>query len=387
MAQKQYIKHLWEEEGQSLREISRRTGLSFQTVQKYAYQEDWTPNSPIEKNANPDRYPVLGPYLHVIDEWLENDRREPRKQRHTATRIYRRLQSEHGYTGGLTSVKEYVRKRKRLMYENNAGYLPLGHPKGHSQIDFGQFKYYDVLGRDQLGYALIVSFPYSNAAFMQVFKSENQECLLEGMKRIFAHIDGAPICVKADNMTTAVAHILEDGRRELSEGFARFMLHYRFRAEFCNPGARNEKGNVENKVGYGRRNFLVPIPAIEDFEAFNQALLDRCEEDMVRLHYKHGVTIRELWKVEQTKLYSLPEHEYHIFRYEMARVNNYGFVLVDTKVDEDGYETLYEYDLANKLAKISYSDGKTVELGYNPVWNFSRICRTSRTIAHLLRPN
>jgi len=330
MAQKQYIKHLWEEEGKSLREISRQTGLCFQTVQKYAYQEDWTPEQAKEKASNPDKYPVLGPYLKIIDEWLENDRREPRKQRHTAKRIFHRLQQEHGYLGGYSSVKQYVRKCKRLLYEGNVGYLPLGQPKGHSQIDFGQFKYYDVVGRDQFGYALTISFPYSNAAFVQVFKSENQECLLEGMKRIFTHIGATPIRLKADNMSTAVTHILEDGKRELSEGFARFMLHYRFHAEFCNPAAGNEKGHVENKVGYNRRNFLVPIPAIEDFDAFNQSLLGRCEEDMDRVHYKHGVTIRELWKKEQAHLLSLPEHEYHVFRYETARVNNYGCILVDT---------------------------------------------------------
>jgi len=329
MAQKQYIKHLWEEEGKSLRDISRRTGLSFQTVQKYAYQDDWTPEEAVEKEVTPERYPVLGPYLRIIDQWLERDLKEPRKQRHTAKRICDRLQEEHGYRGGYTSVKEYVRKRKRLMHETG-GYLPLGQPKAHSQIDFGQFKYYDVLGRDQLGYALTVSFPFSNAAFVQVFKSENQECLLEGMKHIFAYIGGTPIRVKADNMTTAVAHILEDGKRELSEGFARFMLHYRFGAEFCNPASGHEKGNVENKVGYGRRNFFVPIPVIEDFAAFNQTLLQRCEEDMDRVHYKHGISIQELWKTEQAALLSLPEHEYHVFRYETARVNNYGFVLVDT---------------------------------------------------------
>lgn len=331
MAQKQYIKHLWEEEGKSLREISRRTGLSFQTVQKYAYQKDWTPEQPVEKDADPSRYPVLGPYLRIIDEWLENDRREPRKQRHTATRIFHRLQKEHGYSGGYTSVKEYVRKRKRQMYESgNSGYLPLEQPKAHGQIDFWQFKYYDVLGRDQLGYALTISFPYSNAAFVQVFKSENQECLLEGMKRIFSNIGGTPVRLKADNMTTAVAHILEDGQRELSEGFARFMLHYRFQADFCNPASGNEKGNVENKVGYGRRNFLVPIPIIEDFEEFNQALFGRCEEDMNRSHYKHGITILKRWQAEQKHLLTLPEYEYYVFRYETARVNNYGCVLVDT---------------------------------------------------------
>lgn len=331
MAQKKYIKHLWENEDKSLREIARITELSFPTVQKYAYQDDWTQEAPIKKDIDPERYPVLGPYLSIIDEWLENDRKEPRKQRHTVRRIFARLQKEHGYGGSYGSVKKYVRKRKRQYQESRTqGYLPIEAPQGHAQVDFGEFKYYDSDGNAYTGHSLTVSFPYSNAAWSQVFPSENQECLLEGLKRIFAYIGGTPIRLRADNMTTAVAHILKDGEREMSEGFARFMLHYRFQADFCNPAAGNEKGNVENKVGYGRRNFLVPVPVIDDFDAFNRQLFQWCDEDLDRDHYKHGISLRQLWSEDQKQLLTLPEHEYRVFRYETVRINNYGCVTVDT---------------------------------------------------------
>jgi len=258
MAQKEYIKHLFENEEKSLREIARITKLSFQTVKKYAYMEDWNDNQ--LPNVTPSRYPVLEAFIPLINQWLQEDLKQPRKQRHTVTRIHHRLMKEHDFTGSYSTVKKYVQKKKFLMKQRSDGYLPLAQPKGHAQIDFGSFKYFDTKGMDQTGYALTITFPYSNKGYTLAFKGQNQECLLEGMKLIFEHIGGVPINLKADNMSTAVAQVGHGKNRVLTEGFTRFMLHYRFKASFCNPAAGNEKGNVENKVGYSRRNFFVPVP-------------------------------------------------------------------------------------------------------------------------------
>lgn len=328
MAQIQYIKHLYENEEKSLLEIAKNTGHNYRTIMKYAYKEDWSAEKP--PNTEPESYPVLGDFIPTIDEWLETDRKIPRKQRHTAWRVFTRLQAERGYDGSYSSVKRYMRKKKFAMKLAAAGFLPLAQPKAHGQIDFGAFLYYDHLGLDRQGYALTISFPYSNKGFTQVFPSQNQECLLTGMQRIFEYIGGVPPRLRADNMTTAVAQVLEGTERVLADGFARFMLHYRFQADFCNPASGNEKGNVENKVGYSRRNFLVPVPTIEDFEAFNEALWERCEQDAQRKHYKHKMTIQKLWEDEQNSLLALPEHPYSVFRYESLRVSKYGFTAIDT---------------------------------------------------------
>ena len=82
------------------------------------------------------------------------------------------------------------------------------------------------------------------------------------MKRIFEYIGGIPIRLRFDNMTTAVAQVLTDGERVLTEGFTRFMLHCIFRADFCNPASGNEEGNVEKKVGYSRRNASASVPSL-----------------------------------------------------------------------------------------------------------------------------
>lgn len=328
MAQVDYIKHLYECEGKSLREIAQIVGKNFRTVQKYAYMNKFSPQ--VLPNVEPESYRVLGPYISTVNEWLEQDMREPRKQRHTAKRIWGRLCEEQGFTGSYASVKRYVVKKRWLLHQEREGFLPIAQPPGHAQVDFGAFKYYDGFGDGQDGYALVVTFPYSNAGWMQVFPAQNQECLLEGLKRIFYHIGGVPVRLRCDNMTTAVAQILEGTERVLSDGFYRFKLQHRFETDFCNPASGNEKGNVENKVGYDRRNLLVPVPTIEDFAAFNEELFTRCDADHDRNHYRHQTKISELWAEEKEKLLTLPEYEYEVFRYESLTVSKYGLVVIDT---------------------------------------------------------
>ncbi|MCM1225763.1 MAG: IS21 family transposase, partial [Lachnospiraceae bacterium] len=328
MAQQKYIKDLWENEEVSLREISRRTGHSFETVRKYAYCEDWSREE--LPNLEPKSYPGLGKYIPKINEWLEKDRKIPRKQRHTAKRIYERLKEEEGYGGSYSSVKRYVKKKRQEMRIREGGYLPLEEPKGWGQVDFGESMYYNGAGEEKKGYMLVVSFSHSDKGYAQFFPSQNQECLETGLLRVFERIGGVPPRLRFDNLSTAVAKVLEGGERVLTEGFKRFMLHYRFRADFCNPAAGNEKGNVENKVGYIRRNAFVPVPTITSFEEFNEELWEWCEKDAERKHYKRGVLIRELWEEDRKELLALPEYPFPVFRYEALTVNKYGFAAVDT---------------------------------------------------------
>ena len=327
MAEKMYIRQMYEN-GVSKSEISRRTKLNYRTVSKYAEMEDWNDNK--LPNMNPENYPVLGKYIPLIDEWLEGDKTVPRKQRHTAKRIYDRLREEAEYTGGYSSVKRYVRKKRLVLKQGEAGCLPLAHPMAYAQVDFGEFIWRDAKGSEHKAHELIMSFPYSNKAYVQVFPSQNQECLLTGMRRIFEYIGGVPVRIRFDNMSTAVVEVLEGTERKLTDGFMRFMLHYRFQADFCNPASGNEKGNVENKVGYIRRNALVPIPTITDFDDFNEYLFRWCEKDVERPHYQHGVTEENLWQEEKVRLLKLPEVQFHVFRYEAFRVSKTGFVTIDT---------------------------------------------------------
>ncbi len=253
-----------------------------------------------------------------------------RKQRHTAKRVYHRLRDEHGFEGCYSTVRDYVRKKKKLLYDSGNACVPLSHPMLHGQVDFGESEYFDGSNQQKKGYCLTISFPYSNHAYSLFFPSQNQECLLEGMKRIFIHMGGVPQCLRFDNMSTAVVKVEKGGERVLTEGFQRFMNHYGFKAEFCNPASGNEKGNVENKVGYTRRNFFVPIPTITSFDDFNEKLLSQCEKDSEREHYKHKVTIQSLWQEEKQQLSPLPPHDYPVFRFETLKVSKTGFLTIET---------------------------------------------------------
>jgi len=158
MSKVEYIRDLYENEGLSLREIARQTQKNFRTVQKYAYKGNWNP--PVQLKTEPEMFPVMGEYIPIVDEWLEQDEQEPRKQRHTAKRIFERLKKEHGYPGSYSSVKRYAAIKKDQIRKYKESFLPLCHPPGYAQVDFGKFKYYDAVGEAQKGYALIVSFPH-----------------------------------------------------------------------------------------------------------------------------------------------------------------------------------------------------------------------------------
>jgi len=323
------IRVLHKYEGKSLREIARETGNHFETVKKYVEKEDFN----LQLREKQTRSGKLSPFKPLIDEWLEADLQAKPKQRHTAQRVYNRLKELFGEDFNVSdrSVRKYVAKRKKELLEASDSYLPLEHPPGEAQIDFGEAEFIER-GQKYQGHYINVSFPYSNGGYMQLFKSENQECLLQGLLNIFEYIGRCPIALWCDNMSTAVKRIRKNGERDLTRGFERFMLHYGFRSNFCNLAAGNEKGNVENKVGYHRRNLLVPIPEFDDLHEFNRKILELCDRDMLRSHYKKRRIIKELFEEDKAAMNPLPKDRFDIGRLEIARADKYGKVKFDARI-------------------------------------------------------
>lgn len=317
-----YIKDLFEKKGLSFREITRVTGYNFRTVQKYIDQEDWS-----QLVVNRTREALIDKFKADIDEWLENDLSAPRKQRHTAKRIFKELKRKYEDKFDLSyrTVARYVSRKKRAMYQSNDGYIPLDHPAGEAQADFGEAVFVEN-GIRYEGYYVTISFPYSNGGYIQVFKGANIECLLQGMKDIFKHMEKVPTCIWFDNDKAVVKKILAYGERKVTEAFARFRMHYGFESNFCNPDSGHEKGHVENKVGYTRRNMLVPVPEFKDIREFNRQLLAECDEDMRREHYKKDVFINDLFEEEKRAMRAFPKAEYEIYRIEKAKADKYGKV-------------------------------------------------------------
>lgn len=325
MPQQQYIKFLREIEGLNITQIAESLNIDWRTVKKYADRGDWN----IVLSKREKAAPVMDPFKEIVDIWLAEDCLLPRKQRHTAARIYHRLCAEHHFTGSYRTVSSFVNKRKIEMdLEKAKTYERLEHPAGEAQVDFCTIQ----VSRDSelRDYKLLVmSFPFSNAAFVHPMPSENQECFLEGLKTLFYKAGGVPGRIWFDNLSAAVASIEKDGERKLHGLFTRFMNHYRFEAIFCNPASGNEKGHVENKCGYGRRNWCVPIPIFESHEKLVAELDVLAAGDMDRPHYLKGNPIRELWEHEKTMLNRLAETDFEVFRLESRVINKYGEIKVD----------------------------------------------------------
>lgn len=327
--QANFIRFAHFHKGRSLRSIARETGFDFRTVKKYAEKTDFN-QVPKKRRGRPSK---LDPYKPIIDTWLTEDLKRKPKQRHTAHRVYERLCCEYEGVFDVSerTVRDYVSAKKKELYGEKEGPLPLEHPPGEAQVDFGQVDMVEK-GKRISGYELILSLPYSNGGYPQVFRGQNQECLLTGLKDIFEHMERVPRVIWFDNLSAAVASIEDNGKRKLVDQFARFVAQYNFEPRFCNPRQGHEKGHVENKVGYGRRNYFVPEPEFDDIEAFNRELFAVAEKDHRRQHYCKGQPIAELIKEDLAAMLPLLDKPFDVGRLEKIRANEYGKVKYDNNI-------------------------------------------------------
>ena len=320
MPVQEYIKHAYESEDASISAIAKRTGVCWRTAAKYAQRDDW--NEPMP-SARAKRRPVMDPVAEIVDTWLLEDRLLPRKDRRNAAAVFKKLQEDHGFKGGERTVREYIQRRRGELFKgDSSAYVELEHPIGEAQADFGTIHCVRD-GKIVEVKSLVLSFPWSNAGFAVPMPSENTECFLEGLKLLFEQAGGVPRRLVLDNMSAAVASIGEGEERVLTEAFMRFQLHHRFEADFCGPARGNEKGNVENKVGYTRRQWLCPIHPLNSFEELGKLLAAEAVKDMDRVHYKADRKISDLWEEERSALLPLPNVPFEAMRLDSAVLNNY----------------------------------------------------------------
>ena len=347
------IRNLYFEEGKSITEINRITGKDRKTIRAYIEKEDW--NKPeITAKSNND-FPKLDRYKIEIDSWLEDDKKAKKKQRHTAQRVFNRLMEIYGneFNCSYRTAAGYFAVRKKEIFNGEKGYIPLEHIAGEAQGDFGEAEYYEN-GKLYKGKYLNLSFPYSNKGYLQLFKGENQECLFEGLISIFEHAGGVPSKIWFDNTSTIVKKVLKDGGRDLTDSFLKFQAHYRFEAVFCNPNSGHEKGNVEGKVGYHRRNMLVPVPRFDSLELFNQELFEKCEKDADRAHYRKDSNIEDLFATDKSELLRLPRTRLDVCKYVTVKTNKYGRFYLGNGLHE--YSISPKYSLSNVRVKVTANE-------------------------------
>ena len=298
-------------EGRSQRSVAREFGLARVTVRKMLGYSI----PPGYRRREPAKRPKLGPWIGVIDAILEEDKTKPAKQRHTAQRIFDRLRAEHAFPGGYTIVKDYVRAatlRGREMF------VPLTHAAGTAQADFGEALVI-VGGEERKAHYFVIDLPHSDDCFVMAFPAETTEAFLEGHIHAFAYFGGVPSSILYDNTKLAVTRILGDGTRQKTRAFAELQSHYLFAEKFGRPAKGNDKGNVEGLVGYARRNFLVPVPRFDSWEALNAYLREQCRQRCEQRVRGEPETIGERFARDREAFLPLPVSEYEACEKRVAR--------------------------------------------------------------------
>lgn len=230
-------------EGLGIRAIAKRLGMHRRTVRAA---------------LNTDRPPARSGAARgsVIDEhrgWLL-----ARLQQYpelTAAALFRQLSEDRGYPGGYSLVKQCVAD---LRPRTKRAYLTLSFAPGEcAQVDWGVWKGVDVPGGRRRVSFFVMVLCYSRMLYVEFFPGETMEYWLRGHRNAFEAFGGAPERVMVDNCKTAVLTPGRDGvEPSFNPGYEDFARHYGFGISACNPGRPNEKGRVENAVGYIKGNFL-----------------------------------------------------------------------------------------------------------------------------------
>jgi transposase len=288
-------------EGLSERALAARYRVGRGTVRQ-ALQ---SPIPPPRKRPEGRPAPKLGEYRQLIDGWLAADLKAPRKQRHTARRIWKRLVDEHGADVAEATVREHVRKRRReLGLTVGQVFVPQVHaPAQTAEVDWGQ-AVVQLAGSQVTVHVFVMRSCFSGAAFSMASPVETQQAFLEGHVLAFDWFGGVFEEVRYDNLGSAVKKVLRGRRRVETDRFVAMRSHYLFESIFTTPGIEgaHEKGGVEGEVGRFRRNHLVPVPSFGSIAGLNAFIVDACASDLRRQIDGRPVTVAEQLAVERPLL-------------------------------------------------------------------------------------
>ena len=298
-------------EGMSRRQAAKHFNISRDSVSKMlAYS---TP--PGYRRRSPVRRPKLDAFVSTIEHWLDEDLKVPRKQRHTAKRVFDRLR-----------IKDYLREREQRRQEV---FVPLSHPPGHAQADFGEAMVV-IGGVEQKARFFVLDLPHSDACYVRAYPAAVSEAWVDGHIHAFAFFGAVPQSIVYDNDRCLVAKILPDGTRKRAALFSGFLSHYLIRDRYGRPGKGNDKGNVEGLVGYARRNFMVPIPRFASWDEFNLWLEEQCRKRQGDRLRGESETIGERLQRDLAAMRQLPASPFDACDQASARVTAQSLVRYKT---------------------------------------------------------
>jgi transposase len=282
------------------------------------------------RGYRPRAKPALGPVVAFIDAILAADATAPRKQRHTARRIHRRILAElPGWPVAESTVRNHVRERRHAL---GMTARPTFVPQSYAWGSEAQVDWYEAtaeLGGDRVTLQVFcMRSMASGAAFHRAYPRATQQAFLEAHEHAFAYFGGVHRVLRYDNLSSAVRKILRGHRREETVRFVAFRSHWRFEAQFCTPAAGHEKGGVEGEVGYFRRNHWVPVPSVADLDALNGVLLACCRDDERRLIDGRERCVGEALAIERDHLLAVAEAGFDLAEVSFPLVNPSGCITV-----------------------------------------------------------
>ena len=289
-----------------IREISRRTGLSRNTIRKYLRAGTVEP-----KFQTPHRPSKLDPYAEKLTSWLVAEQRKSRKDRRTAKQMHADL-VQLGFDGSYERVTAFVRAwredRQRAQRTTDRGtFVPLVFNPGEAfQFDWSEDWAHIDGERTKLQVAHI-KLSHSRAFLVRAYLLQTHEMLFDAHWHAFRVFDGVPGRGIYDNMRTAVDRVGVGKKRDVNARFMAMTSHYVFDPDFCNAAAGWEKGQVEKNVRDARHRFWQMMPSFPDLAALNDWLEERCK--LLWAETRHGRllgSIADIWEAEKPSLMPLP---------------------------------------------------------------------------------
>ena len=359
-------------QGMSQRQIAASLQISRNTVKKY-----WDGDSvPWERKAYSREPSVLTEeVMAVVRNCLEEDAHSPKKQHHTAKRIYDRLVEELGFTGGETTVRRLV---SQLRENPQEAFVPLAFPPGDAiQIDFGEATVY-LSGVKTVVNLCCARLCYSGAPLVLAYRRQNEESFLDALIQVFQHFGGVPKRVIFDNGKVAVKDGFGAHARKQA-GYAALAAHYGFEAIFCNPASGNEKGLVEGLVGYSRRNTCVPVPKVESMEELNCLLREKCRKYLSHQIRGKKNNVGSMLAEEKEKLYPLPKYPFDPCKRSTGRVDRFCTI----RFDSNNYSVPCEFCGREVSVKAS-PETVSIYLGGTCIAQHKRCLERKKTIYDLV---
>jgi transposase len=353
--------------GETKRSVQRLYGIHWQTLNKILSHADM----PGYRMAKKRPRVKLAPFIDVIRSWLEADKAFNKKQRHTGKRVFDRLRKEHGYTGGYTVIKDFLRDLKLKQQEV---FMPLSHRPGEAQVDFGHAEVV-VDGKTIKAALFVMTLPYSDAFLVQAYPRETTEAFQDGHLRAFEFFGGVPRRITYDNSVIAVAKVGKGRERQHTREFSRLLSHFLFSDHFCRVRRANEKGHVERLVGFARRNFLVPVPEVASLAELNEKLLAACQEDLARILRGKPEGKQARLEAERPAFLEMPAQEFEARRIVPARANTLSLVRFDN--NDYSVPTEFAHQALTLIASVDHvkiACGPRLAAIHKRIWEKEQVC-------------